>query len=86
MVMEPDRLPADFSPADIERFWSYVQPTTAAGWRHLVRRRLGGARGLKTRTVIEENVPPFLPGTTVVIEYEIIEGRNVLTHVPEPRW
>jgi hypothetical protein len=32
------------------------------------------------------HLPPFLPGTTVVIEYEIIEGRNVLTHVPEPRW
>jgi hypothetical protein len=26
--------PADFSPADIERFWNYVQPTTAGGcWR-----------------------------------------------------
>ena len=42
----------------------------------------------RTRFVVPAgmHLPPFLPGTTLVIEYEMIEGRNVLTHVPEPRW
>ncbi len=32
------------------------------------------------------HLPPFRNGTTLVIEYEVIEGLNVLTHVPELRW
>jgi len=32
------------------------------------------------------HLPPFGNGTTLVIEYEVIEGLNVLTHVPELRW
>jgi len=31
------------------------------------------------------HLPAFPAGTVVVIEYEIVEGRNVLTHVPEVR-
>jgi hypothetical protein len=30
-------------------------------------------------------LPRYAAGTTLVIEYEILEGRNVLTHVPEVR-
>ncbi|HET9924686.1 MAG TPA: hypothetical protein VFS98_11265 [Methylomirabilota bacterium] len=31
------------------------------------------------------HLPAFHPSTTLVIEYEILEGRNVLIRVPEPR-
>ena len=31
------------------------------------------------------HLPRFPVGTTVVIEYEIVEGRNVLAHVPRVR-
>ncbi len=31
------------------------------------------------------HLPVFPAGSVLVIEYKIIEGRNVLTHVPEPR-
>ncbi len=31
------------------------------------------------------HLPVFPAGTTVVVEYEILEGRNVLTHAPAVR-
>jgi hypothetical protein len=30
-------------------------------------------------------LPHYPAGTSLVIEYEILEGRNVLAHVPEVR-
>jgi len=30
-------------------------------------------------------LPVYPTGSTVVIQYEILDGRNVLTHVPEIR-
>ena len=31
------------------------------------------------------HLPPFRPGATLVLEYERLEGCNVLTHMPEVR-
>lgn len=31
------------------------------------------------------HLPVFPAGSTIVVEYEIVEGRNVLTHVPAIR-
>jgi hypothetical protein len=31
------------------------------------------------------SLPAFAPGSTVVVEYEILDGRNVLVHVPAVR-
>ena len=31
------------------------------------------------------HLPVFPPGSSIVVEYEIVEGQNVLTHVPAIR-
>ena len=31
------------------------------------------------------SLPAFVPGSTVVVEYDIVDGRNVLAHVPGVR-
>jgi hypothetical protein len=42
---------------------------------------------LTDRTLFEApaHLPHFRKGVTLVIEYEPVEGRNVLTHVPAVR-